>query len=100
MANQKIFEVTSDDGTIIYIEYNNSNLRIGNITFEIPAGKSAQVYLWNAGILVYNSLYSAGIHSEKVPGNYKVIEYIDPDDGFTYANLPPEIAWSFSEIKQ
>lgn len=99
MANQKLFEVTSGDGTAIFIEYNDANLRVGNITFEVPVGKLAQVYLWNDGVLVYDQLYAAGPHSENVPGNYRVVEYVDPDDGLTYAYLPPEIAWSFSEIR-
>lgn len=99
MANQKLFEVTSGNGTAIYIEYNDVNLRIGNITFEVPVGLSAQVYLWESGLLVYDNLYPSGVHSENVPGNYRVTEQVDPEDGLINVYPPPEIAWSFSEIR-
>lgn len=92
----KLFEVTAADGTAIYIEYNDANLRVSNITFEVPSGISAQVYLWDNGVLIFDNLYLAGIHSETVPGNYTLEEEII--DGETVLSLPA-IAWSYSEIR-
>ena len=96
MADQKLFEVTSGDGTSIYIEYNDVNLRVGNISFTIPAGVSAHVKLWNQGTLVYDQIYPSGFHSENVPGNYRLQEY--DKNGEIALTLPP-IDWSFSEIR-
>ena len=99
MANKRIFEITGGDGTSIYIEYNDVNLKVGSIYFTVPAGVSAYVLLWNEGNLVYENIYGEGFHSENVPGNYQVTEYIDPEDGQTYAHPPQEISWSYSRIK-
>jgi hypothetical protein len=97
MANQKLFEVTSGDGTSIYIEYNDVNLKVGNIFFTVPAGKSAHVLLWDDGVLIYDQIYGEGFHSENVPGNYRLQEYTT-SWGETRLTLPP-IDWSFSEIR-
>ena len=96
MAIQKFFEITADDGIIISIEYNDVNLRVGNITFTVPAGESAHVLLWDEGVLVYDAVYGSGMHSENVPGNYRLEEYIV--NGETFLALPP-IAWSYSRIR-
>jgi hypothetical protein len=110
MANQKIFEVLSGRGSQVYIEYNDVNLRVGGAFFTIPAGITAAVKIWvDAGItaavkiwvegqLVLDTTYQPGSYEENVPGNYRVVEEIDADDGSAYALLPSEIAWSYSEL--
>ena len=96
MAIQKLFEVTSNDGTVIYIEYDDINLKVGEIYFNVPIGEMAQVYIWNNGALIYDHLYSEGFYSETILGSYRVIETIV--DGELVVTLP-DIAWSYSEIK-
>jgi hypothetical protein len=99
MANQKVFEITSADGDEIYIEYNDANLRIGNIFFTIPSGFNADVRIWDSGQLVFEDTYLPGFYDENVPGNYRVTEHIDPGDGSTYARMPPELSWSYSRVR-
>jgi hypothetical protein len=97
VAVKRIFEVTAGNGTVIYIEYNDVNLRVGNIAFTVPATLSgAHVLLWDDGVLAYEQTFGPGEHEVVVPGNYRVVEY--QDEGETYAYPPPEISWSFSEI--
>lgn len=99
MANQKIFEGTVGGIPHLYMEYNDANLRVGKVYFTVPAGVSATVRIWNEGSLVFSANYSAGSYEENVPGNYRVVEQINPEDGSTYASLPQEIAYSYSEIR-
>lgn len=99
MANQNIFEVFTKGTTVVRIEYNTVNLRIGSAFFVVPIGITANVKLWNSGNLVLDTSYSPGSYEEIVPGNYRVIESIDPEDGAIIIRLPPEIAWSYSEVK-
>lgn len=98
MANQKLFEVTSGDGTSIYIEYNDANLRIGRMYLTVPSGVQVNIRIWDEGELVWNEIYQPGSYDEVVPGNYWVTEYVDPEDEEIYAYLPQEIAWSYSEV--
>jgi hypothetical protein len=98
MADQKLFEVTSGGITLVTMEYNDVNLRIGSIFFTVPVSIIAAVKIWDDGVLVLDTSYSPGAYEENVPGNYQVVEEIDPNDGSTYALMPSEIAWSYSEI--
>lgn len=98
MATKKAFDIIAGGQSVIYIEYNDVNLRIGNIVFTIPIGFTGYVLIWVNGSLAFTNSYTPGSYSELVPGNYRVIEEIDPDDGSVYALMPPEIAWCVSWI--
>ena len=99
MANKRIFEIKSGGITLVTIEYNDVNLRVGSAFFVVPVGITAVVKIWDDGALVLDTIYQPGSYDENVPGNYQVVEFVDPDDGLTYAHPPPEISWSYSEIR-
>jgi hypothetical protein len=99
MPDKKVFDFVSEDGTEIYIEYNDANLRIGNISFVITPGFNALVNIQDSGQLVFTNTYIPGSYAESVPGNYRVTEHIDPNDSSVYATLPPEISWSVSRYR-
>jgi hypothetical protein len=98
MANRAIFEVTSNGVTLVSIEYNDVNLRVGSAFFTVPPGITAMVRIWDDGVLKLDTMYQPGSYEENVPGNYRVVEMIDPEDGTPYVTMPPEIGWSYSEI--
>jgi hypothetical protein len=49
MPNQKIFEVTNGGVTLVTIEYNDANLRLGSAFFVVPTGITAAVKIWDDG---------------------------------------------------
>lgn len=98
MATQHLFEVTGPGGLMIFIEYNDANLRVGNISFTIPAGFAANFQLKNQGQIVYDAQYQAGTHEETIPGNYRLTYLGDDDEGLPQYRLP-EIDWYCSLVR-
>jgi len=97
MADKKVFQMSTGDAAIM-VFYNDVNLRVGNIRFEVPNNVSARARIWESGELVYDHIYGEGVHEEKVPGNVTLIEVSDPEhpELGTWYEFPPEYTYQMN----
>jgi hypothetical protein len=96
MANQNVWEFRVADAGSVFIEYNDVNNRIGNISFSVPAGVSYHVQLFDYDTLIYDETYGEGSYSESVPGNRQV--KIVNDEGVPHAVLPDGLFYYLERI--
>lgn len=100
MADKKSVSMTTGiPGIEIAIWYNDVNLRIGSVTWQIdPPGFAARLRVWDSNISdvtpVIDRTEGQGSGAENVPGNYQMVEVVDPELG-TYFDFPPNISYTF-----
>ena len=76
-------------GVDIGIEYNSSNLRITEVSWNITAVVTIQARIFMDGSLIYEKIvHGPATGSENVPGNHRLVETIDPIDGHFYLAWP------------
>lgn len=83
----------------IVIWYNDVNLRIGNLEWNVvPAGVAVRCRIWDTNVStetpVIDRTEGQGSGSETIPGNYRMVEVVDPEEG-PYLDLPPNIRFTF-----
>ena len=104
MADKKFIRMTTGiDGVEVAIWYNDINLRIGAVTWNIPEpGLACRLRVWDSNISdetpVVDRTEGQGSGSESVPGNYQVVEVSETIDGepVTWFDLPSNLSYIFS----
>lgn len=85
MATRNYLEVKNGiPGLLITLEYNDANLRIGNVTWTVPAGFEVVVIIWDTDIQqepIYTRTEGTGSGSDVIPGIHSLVEFDDPDLG-------------------
>ena len=81
MATKRIWNMVFGNGdALVFVEYNDNNMRVGNIAWELAPGKTMHAVIWNSGVEILN-LTVQDNGSFNVPGNVKLEELPD-DPGF------------------
>ena len=99
MANQKAVSMTIGvPGVEVMIWYNDVNLKIGAVEWNIPVpGIAVRARVWDTNISatepVLDRTEGQGTGAENVPGNYRMVEVTEGPD--TFLDLPPNILYSF-----
>lgn len=100
MANKKMISMRLGiPGVELIIWYNDANMRIGNIEWNIqPPGIAARLKIWDSNVSaetpVIDRTEGQGSGAENIPGNYKLVERVDPEFGPELA-FPDNITFSF-----
>lgn len=102
MANQRAASMTlhAAPGVELIIWYNDANLRIGALEWNIPvSGIVARLRVWDSNVStttpVIDRTEGQGSGSENVPSNYRMELVDDPDQG-QILEFPPNISYTFN----
>lgn len=74
------------------LEFQDSNLRIRNIQWDIQTSRSYLVQIWFQGQLIYDAIHTTGSGSSPVAGNHQMVE--GEDEAGTFLTIPPDITYS------
>lgn len=75
----------------ILIDYHDSTKRIQNVIFSIDTGFSVNTKIWRVDIdpvIPVIDRVDSGDGTDTVPGNFQLVEVVDPFFGFTYLQMP------------
>lgn len=77
------------NGVDIGIEYNPVNLRFTVVNWTITDAITIRARIFQDGVQIYERvIVGPDSGSENVPGNRRLTEVTDPDDGHTYLAWP------------
>lgn len=100
MANQKAVSMTVGGSVLeIVIWYNDANMRIGNVEWNIPdPGYAVRVLVWDSNVSptvpIIDETLGQGSGAQTISGNYWMVEVTDPEFG-PELRLPPNITYTF-----
>ncbi len=80
-------------GVEVWISYLDSNLRITDVEWDLPAGVTAWVRIWNNYVLFYDETFvGPDDGKENVPGTHEVVW----DEDFQCYVLPDYITYAIN----